>query len=186
VIKPRKVGQSMDEKLGNLAPHRFTLAVICGKNEAARASVRSLRLPPTISLHAMGFVSNMHEWMDAADLLVSKSGGLTSSEALAKRLPMIVVDPIPGQEMRNADFLIQQGIGIRVHDVDDIGEEVEVLLRSPERLAAMREAALAHAKPYASRDIARLILGKPGQQAPVTQSRWTPELTERLPEAKHV
>ena len=81
--------------------------------------------------------------------------------------------------MRNADFLIQQGIGIRVHDVEDIGGEVEVLLRSPERLAAMRKAALAHAKPHASLDIARLILGASGQQAPTAQTHLTPELTEK-------
>ena len=126
------------------------------------------------------FVTNVEELMTLADLIVTKPGGMTTAESLTKGLPMVIINPIPGQEMRNTDFLIQQGIGIRVHDVDDIGGEVEVLLRSPERLAAMRKAALAHAKPHASLDIARLILGaSSGQQAPTAQTHLTPELTEK-------
>ena len=68
------------------------------------------------------------------------------------------MDPIPGQEMRNTDFLIKKGIGIRVDDTNDIGEEVELLLQSPERLAVMSKAAYENAKPYAALDIAKLIL----------------------------
>ena len=160
--------------------------VLSGVNKKILSSLRCYAAKADKKILVFEFVNNVEELMELANLIITKPGGMTTAESLTKGLPMVIVNPIPGQEMRNTDFLIQQGIGIRVYDVDDIGGEVEVLLRSPERLAAMRKAALAHAKPYASLDIARLILGKPGQQAPVTQSRWTPELTERLPEAKHV
>ncbi|MCK5081593.1 MAG: galactosyldiacylglycerol synthase, partial [Candidatus Omnitrophica bacterium] len=79
-------------------------------------------------------------------------------ECLAKGLPMVIVNPIPGQEMRNTDFLIKKGVGIRIDDTNDIGEEVELLLKSPERLASMSKAAYENARPHAALDIAKLIL----------------------------
>ena len=71
---------------------------------------------------------------------------------------MIIVDPIPGQEERNAQFLIRNGIGVKVKDMNTIGTHVESLLKNPERLNGMRTAALAHGYPQAAKDIARLIL----------------------------
>jgi processive 1,2-diacylglycerol beta-glucosyltransferase len=96
--------------------------------------------------------------MEIATIIITKPGGITTAECLAKGLPMVIVDPIPGQEMRNTDFLIKMGIGIRIDDTSDIGEEVELLLSSPERLAAMSKAAYKNAKPYAALDVAKLIL----------------------------
>jgi len=77
---------------------------------------------------------------------------------------MLIVNPIPGQEMRNTDFLINKGIGIRIDDAYDIGEEVELLLESPDRLSAMSQAAYENAKPYAAMDIAKLILNETDAQ----------------------
>ena len=158
VGRVHEIAQTVGEALGNLAPRRFTLAVICGKNEAARASVRSLRLPPTISLHAMGFVSNMHEWMDAADLLVSKSGGLTSSEALAKRLPMIVVDPIPGQETRNADLMVEHGAAWKAIDLAQLAFKLRHVLLTPHVLSTAARAAAELSRPRAARTILRDVI----------------------------
>lgn len=157
------------------------IIVLSGVNKKILNSLRRYAATADKKILVFEFVTNVEELMTVADLIVTKPGGMTTAESLTKGLPMVIVNPIPGQEMRNTDFLIQQGIGIRVHDVDDIGGEVEVLLRSPERLAAMRKAALAHAKPHASSDIARLILGDPGQPAPAIRVRLTPELTERVP-----
>ena len=56
----------------------------------------------------LGFVTNMHEWMSVADLIVTKPGGLTSSEALALGKPLFILNPIPGQEMANSDFLLEK------------------------------------------------------------------------------
>ncbi len=155
------------------------IIVLSGVNKKIVNSLRRYAAKADKKILVFEFVTNVEELMTLADLIVTKPGGMTTAESLTKGLPMVVINPIPGQEMRNTDFLIQQGIGIRVHDVDDIGGEVEVLLRSPERLAAMRKAALAHAKPHASLDIARLILGASGQQAPTAQTHLTPELTEK-------
>lgn len=104
------------------------------------------------------YANNVDELMEVATLIVTKPGGLTTSECLAKGLPMVIVNPIPGQEMRNTDFLLKNGIAIRIDKTSDIGEEIELLLRSPERLDMMRKAALAHGKPHAAYDVARLIL----------------------------
>lgn len=157
--------------------------VLSGVNKKIVKSLRRYAAKADKKILVFEFVTNVEELMTLADLIVTKPGGMTTAESLTKGLPMVIINPIPGQEMRNTDFLIQQGIGIRVHDVDDIGGEVEVLLRSPERLAAMRKAALAHAKPHASLDIARLILGisSSGQPAPAVRTYLTPEFTERFP-----
>ena len=147
------------------------IIVLSGINKKILNSLRRYAAAADKRILVFEFVNNVEELMTLADLIITKSGGMTTAESLAKGLPMVIVNPIPGQEMRNADFLIQQGIGIRVHDVDDVGKEAEVLLRSPERLAAMRKSALVHAKPHASMDIARLILeASSGEQPPVVQT----------------
>lgn len=109
------------------------------------------------------YVNNVDELMEVSTLIITKTGGMTTSECLAKGLPMVIVKPIPGQETRNADFLLEKGIAIRVDKGDDIGEEVELLLNSPQRLASMRAAAYANAHPHAALDIARLILQGEGR-----------------------
>lgn len=156
------------------------IIVLSGVNKKILNSLRRYAAKADKKILVFEFVNNVEELMTLADLIVTKPGGMTTAESLTKGLPMVIVNPIPGQEMRNTDFLIQQGIGIRVHDVGDIGEEVELLLRSSERLTDMRKAALAHAKPHASLDIARLILGMSGQPAPAVETRLTPEFIERV------
>ena len=96
--------------------------------------------------------------MEISSLIITKPGGLTTAECLAKGLPMVIVNPIPGQETRNTDFLIKKGVGIRIDDTNDIGEEIELLLNSPERLALMGKAAYENSNPHAAFDIAKLIL----------------------------
>ncbi|MCK5581351.1 MAG: glycosyltransferase [Candidatus Omnitrophica bacterium] len=105
------------------------------------------------------YANNIDELMEIATVIVTKPGGMTTSEALSKGLPMVIVDPIPGQEMRNTDFLLKKGIGIRIDKTNDIGEEMELLLNSPERLTAMSKAAYENSKPHGALDIAKLILG---------------------------
>lgn len=103
------------------------------------------------------YAGNIDQLMEASDLIVSKPGGMTTSECLAKGLPMVIVSPLPGQEARNTDFLLEKGIAIHVHDVRDLAEEVGLLLRSPERLKLMSRAARDNGKPHAADDIARLV-----------------------------
>ena len=92
----------------------------------------------------------MDELMTAADLYVGKPGGLTTSEALSKGLPMVVINPIPGQEERNSDHLLEQGAAIRCNNLPALAYKIESLIDSPEKLASMAEKARLMGKPDAS------------------------------------
>ena len=134
------------------------LAVIAGVNTKLLDWLKKTKDKTHKKILIYDYASNVHELMDASTLIITKPGGMTTSESLAKGLPMIIVNPIPGQEMHNTDFLIKKGIALRVDDVEDIAREVEALLGSPQRLSAMSKAAYEHGKPYAARDIADLVV----------------------------
>jgi processive 1,2-diacylglycerol beta-glucosyltransferase len=137
---------------------KFQLIVLAGVNKKIINSLKRYTKRSENKILIFNFANNVDELMEIATIIITKPGGITTAECLAKGLPMVIVDPIPGQEMRNTDFLIKMGIGIRIDDTSDIGEEVELLLSSPERLAAMSKAAYKNAKPYAALDVAKLIL----------------------------
>ena len=134
------------------------MIVIAGTNKKLLAWLRKTAEASTKKILHYEFADNVEELMEIATAIVTKPGGMTTSESLAKGLPMIIINPIPGQEMRNTDFLLSKGIGIRIDKTSNIGEEIELLLKSPERLAAMRRAARENGKPDAASDIAKLIL----------------------------
>jgi processive 1,2-diacylglycerol beta-glucosyltransferase len=160
-----EIARTAVETLGALPAQRFNLVIVCGHNEAALDRVRRLRTKPNVALHPLGFVTNMHEWMDAADLLVSKSGGLTSSEALSKRLPMLVVDPIPGQETRNADLMIEHGAAWKAVDLAALSYKIRMLMLEPALLRRAVKAARTLSRPAAAetilRDVLRRIADRP-------------------------
>ena len=97
--------------------------------------------------------------MAAADLLVGKAGGLTTSEALARGLPMAIIEPIPGQEERNADYLLEAGAAIRCNNLPAAAWKIAKLLDDVKRLAGMKEAARTAGRPKAAADIAEDALG---------------------------
>jgi processive 1,2-diacylglycerol beta-glucosyltransferase len=96
----------------------------------------------------------MDEYMSASDLIVGKPGGLTTCEALAKGLVFVIVNPIPGQEERNSDHLLENGAAIRSNNPATLGYKIEQLLGDPEKLKAMSRNALDFARPRAAFDIA--------------------------------
>ena len=96
----------------------------------------------------------MDEYMSAADLIVGKPGGLTTCEALAKGLAFVIVDPIPGQEERNSDHLLENGCAVRSNNPATLGYKIEQLLGDEERMETMRANALRFARPNAAFDIA--------------------------------
>ena len=104
-------------------------------------------------------VDNVEEYMELATLIISKPGGITTAESLVKGLPMVIVDPIPGQEIRNKNFLEEQGAAVQIENFAQVGPTVEQLLKFPAKLASMRQAALSQAKPNAASDITKLVLG---------------------------
>ena len=134
------------------------LIVICGTNVKLVHWIKKIQRQTSKKIIFYDYASNVDELMEVSTLIVSKPGGMTTSECLAKGLPMVIVDPIPGQEERNSQFLVNQGIAIRVDDKRHIAHEIDGLLNNPQKLAAMKHAAFKNGKPMAAEDNASLIL----------------------------
>lgn len=142
----------------------FELMVVCGRNRKQRSHMERLKREwGAKNLHVYGFVDNVQQMMDGADMLVSKPGGLTVSEALAKQLPMVVVNPIAGHEERNLEFLLNCGAAVSVTKTFPLDEAVHFLLETPGRLQHMRRAMEKVAKPNALEDICQYLIDLPQQ-----------------------
>jgi len=138
----------------------WQIAAIAGKSEKTRKRLEELAkaadsLPSgAAKLCPVGFTTEMDKYMAAADLMVGKAGGLTTSEALARSLPMALIEPIPGQEERNADHLLEAGVAIRCNNLPAAAWKIAKLLDDPHRLTRMREAAKRLGRPGAAAAIA--------------------------------
>ena len=108
-------------------------------------------------LRVCGFVDNVYDYMHAADVLVSKPGGLTSSEALTAELPMVLVKPLPGQEERNTRYLVNKRAAIRAQSERHLAQAVEQLLTDDARRARLRARMHALRRPNAARAVAERI-----------------------------
>ena len=97
-------------------------------------------------------------YMAAADLLVGKPGGLTSSEALARGLVLVIINPIPGQEERNSDHFLEEGVEIRCNNLPALAYKIDTLLADPGRFSRMREAAKRMARPNAASEVVSTVL----------------------------
>jgi processive 1,2-diacylglycerol beta-glucosyltransferase len=139
-------------------PEDMHLLVVCGKNEKMKKRLEVITKNAGDRIRLYGFVTNVHDMMEAADLVITKAGGLTVSEALSRGTPMIIYMPIPGQEERNSDYLLEQGAAVKAKGLETIDYKVKELLTAPERLSRMRQAAEAIARPNAARDVVRLAI----------------------------
>lgn len=136
----------------------FQLLIVAGRNDRLRGRLEKAVQRSRRRVRVFGFVNNVQDLMEASDLLISKSGGLTSCESMARSLPMIVFSPIPGQEERNADYLIENGAALKAPTAEVLGFKVAEALETPGRLDKMRKSAAAIARPRAARDIVRRVL----------------------------
>ena len=134
------------------------VVVVAGRNEAARDELAQVEVPRHHRAKVLGFTDQIDELMAAADVVLSKPGGLTTSEVLARGAAMAVVNPIPGQESRNSDFLLENGAAIKINNVATLPMKLSALLKDPGRLAALKENARRMAKPRAAYDVARAAL----------------------------
>ena len=138
----------------------WQIAAIAGKSEKTRKRLEELaraagNLPSgSPRLCPVGFTTEMDKYMAAADLMIGKAGGLTTSESLARGLPMALIEPIPGQEERNADHLLEAGAAIRCNNLPAAAWKIAALLDDSARLAKMRDAAKSLGRPAAAADIA--------------------------------
>lgn len=138
----------------------FQLIVLAGKNAEALAALQHLATSYPQRLFAQGFTPHVEQLMACADFVITKPGGLTTSECLALGLPMIVNSPIPGQEERNADFLLEQGVALKAFDAVTLEYRVRYLLDHPAQLAQMRAKALALGRPQAAAIVLEWVAGR--------------------------
>lgn len=134
------------------------LVAVGGRNDRARQRLERIAPPPRHRVKVLGYTTEMDELMRAADLVVSKPGGLTTSEALACGTPLVIVDPVPGQEERNSDLLLENGAAIKVNHLLTLGFKVSELLRDSARLAELRANARRLGRPRAAFDVVEQAL----------------------------
>lgn len=135
----------------------LTAVVITGRN--ARVERRVLAAAESIGypVRALRFVDNVYDYMHAADVFVTKPGGLSTAEALVAQVPMVLCKPLPGQEERNARVLCDAGAAVRVRSVDDLPAALGGILGNPERRARLVAAATRLGRPHAAGEAASMI-----------------------------
>ncbi len=153
--KVEKVVRQLD-----LSDIDFQIISVCGNNEKLKRRID--RFKGKHKIYNYGFTDKVSLMMDASDCIVTKPGGITSSEALAKGLPMIIANPIPGQEDRNVEFLMNNGAAVKVSTTFPADEAVFHLFKNPTRLKNIQDIARELGKPNSMNDLVELIasLGK--------------------------
>jgi processive 1,2-diacylglycerol beta-glucosyltransferase len=140
------------------------IVVVSGKNEAIRQQLTGIDVPARHRATVLGFTDQIDELMCAADVVLTKPGGLTSSEILARGAAMAIVNPIPGQESRNSDYLLENGAAIKINNLATLSSKLAPLLAEPQRLARLKENAKRIGKPRAAFEVAQIAL-EMGQRA---------------------
>jgi processive 1,2-diacylglycerol beta-glucosyltransferase len=146
---------ALDELDGEIP---FQIICVCGNNKKAWEEIHRMQTRRTVL--NLGFVDYVDRLMDASDCIVTKPGGLTTSEALAKRLPMIIVNPIPGQESRNMEFLLNCGAAAAVNGMCTMEELVCRLFESENRLNAMRMSIEDLRRPDSTQNVCEFVMEK--------------------------
>lgn len=139
-------------------PQNFQLIVLAGRNLTALRGLKQLAARYPGRLVPLGYIADVERPMACADVAITKSGGLSTSECLAMCLPMIINDAIPGQEERNADFLLEQGAAVKACDVVMLEYRLTELFSDPRRLIAMRERCAAIGRPDAAAHALDIVL----------------------------
>jgi processive 1,2-diacylglycerol beta-glucosyltransferase len=129
------------------------LVTIAGRNEAVKTELHAIEVPSRHRAKVLGFTDQIDELMAVADLVVSKPGGLTTSETLARGAVMVIVNPIPGQESRNSDYLLESGAAIKVNNIGTLAYKIDSLLADPARLAQLKSNVARLARPRAAYDV---------------------------------
>ena len=150
---------SVDALIASLLPlqHRAQIIAVCGRNEELKTRLTKLaaRTKPdsTVLLKPFGYTQEMDELMTASDVVLGKPGGLTTSEALAKGLVFVIVNPIPGQEERNSDHLLEGAVAIRCNNLPVLSYKLDKLLADPQRFSSMQINARKMGRPNAAKEI---------------------------------
>lgn len=157
--KPQRILSEL-EKLDQ-AVH---VVFIAGKNKKLELELLH-RCAGRMNSHVFGWVDNIHEWMAAADILVGKPGGTTMMEAIDSRLPLLAIDPLPGEERRNCEIIEDWGVGYWMKHFENLAPTIARILSDPNELDSLRQHALALARPYAAQEAAESIVRLLRQEA---------------------
>lgn len=158
-IEPKRV-RLLVERLLEEATLPSAAVTVAGRNRELSAALHDLHSSTHMTLRKEGMIDFVDDLVVASDIVISKSGGLIVSEVLARGTPMIIIDPIPGQEEWNADFVAAAGAGIQLRMAEMAPMAALGLLAEPERLAAMAAQAGRMGRPRAALDIASIILAE--------------------------
>lgn len=138
----------------------FQALCVCGRNDKMFREIIETNWKKVVIPY--GFIQNVDVMMDAADCIITKPGGLTTSEFLAKQLPAIIMNPIRGQEDRNTEFLVNNGAAIMVTETFGLDEALFEILENPWRLKLLKESVSHLGKPNSTRDLCEYILKTAG------------------------
>jgi processive 1,2-diacylglycerol beta-glucosyltransferase len=131
--------------------------VICGRNRVLQKRLQKLSALRH-KMRVVGYTHEIHTWMAASDLLVGKAGGLTSSEALASGLVLVIVNPVPGQEERNSDHFLEQGVAVRSNNLPALAYKIDSLLSDRKRFVGIQKSVRRLARPHAASDIVSIVM----------------------------
>ena len=142
--------------------HEFQIMVVCGNNVELKKELDIKQKSEPRLKKVFGLVDFMDELMASSDLLITKPGGITVSESIAVGLPMIFIEPIPGQEEANADYLVEQGVGVKARNLPVLIHKLSKLIRNPGTLLEMSTRAKVISRPFAAKTIAERVMRLPG------------------------
>jgi processive 1,2-diacylglycerol beta-glucosyltransferase len=134
------------------------LVVVAGSNQKLYNKLKRKIKRQKKKIMLYGFMDRIDELMEISTLIITKAGGLTTAEALAKGLPMVIIKPLPGQEEINTTYFLHKGAAVKITDDKRIGQFIRGLLLSASTLRVMQEMAVRMSKPNASTEIAKLVL----------------------------
>ncbi len=135
----------------------YQIIAISGKNAKMQEKFTEL-VGDDPNVQVYGFTNEVPELMSISDLVVTKPGGLTITESLASGLPIVVINPIPGQEVENAEFLEKKGVAVWIRKTEDPQQAVAELLSNPEQIKHMKIRSKLMAKKHSTEDICKIIL----------------------------
>ena len=153
------IGQSKDifaELLNNEGD--FQIVAVSGKNEKQKAKFESMIEKSDKKVVVLGYTNDVPALMNMCDFVISKPGGLTSTECLVMNKPMLIINPIPGQEEQNAIYFTNNGTAIRAYEGEPISHQINTLVKNKVRVEQMKEMCKLFAKPNAATDIADIII----------------------------
>jgi processive 1,2-diacylglycerol beta-glucosyltransferase len=158
----------------------FQAIIVCGRNEEMLAEISALVKDRPDDFRVFGYTSEISDFMAAASILLSKPGGMTTAEALARGLPMVILDPIGGQEERNADVLLECGAALKCTELTLITHKLSLLLDDPEKLLRMSNNARTLGRPNAAADIARIVMESPVRKPAIISKLREKALRKRI------